>query len=182
LSSIYKGDAKDVIADARFDPSGRYASYDFMYQDANYTWQLEFHVIDLDSGATSVIPVAHVESFPGAGYEWTGNGHLLVTSPGEATLYTYLPDGTQIGSEPLPPSTSVQASANGATLLFLKYAANGEFANAKLVRGNATYPLTFPIDQVRAVTVSPDGTQVFVSGFSETDNGEAGYLADVPSP
>ena len=179
LAPLYQDDPANAIPRAEFDPTGRYVSYDYYYSDASNSWHDEIHVIDIGARSRVAIPVPDYPQARG-GYVWDDQSRLLVMSPDNLTLTTYLPNGTQVDQTSFDNATFLQASANGATILATQYGDDENPSNLQLLRAGTSKPLTLPLHEVQRIYLSPDGTQVLVTAYSPADDGDAGYLTDLP--
>jgi hypothetical protein len=181
LTTVYAGDPKDVLGGADFDPTGRYLSHEWGYSDASNAWHEEIHIVNLATGSQVVIPLPDYPHARG-GYVWDSQSRLLSMSLDNLTLTTYLPDGTAVDQATFSQPTFLQASANGATLIRSEYQDDTDVpSDIAIIRDGGSQPLTLPFDDA-GPRLSPDGSQLFVTSYSEGDNGAAAYLADIPSP
>ena len=180
LTSVFQDDPNNAVSEAGFDPSGRYVSYTYVYPDASNAWHMEIHIVDLNSGTTTRIPLAGDSSEMNVGdYVWNNQGQVLVASNVDMTLSTYLPDGTVVNTTDLAHPTSLQASANGETILTSNWETDNP-SDLRVFRNGVSRPVWVPGDWVDSYSLSPDGSQLFVSGNSPSDDDVAGYLADIP--
>ena len=182
LTPVFQDDPSIVIGDAAFDPTGNYATYldPNGYQPSGPP--PDIHIIDLDSGATAKISLAGA-SYAGAlaSYVWNDQGQLLVLPGGTRNIATYLPDGTLVSTTPST-ATSLQASANGQTIVASTDFVSERTSEYGMIRGGVTQPLTLPVARSYGVGLSPDGTQLFVSGTSPDTQNQVGYFTSLTSP
>jgi hypothetical protein len=178
LTPDYESTAKDQY-DATFDPTGRYVTGTYSFQDAADEWHMEIHVVDLTSGAMTTIPVQGDPTKASADPVWNQKGQILIADQGPRLL-TYLPDGSQVDAEALSRPIVLQASADGSTIVRYRYDNNSDDAiDFRVLSGGDWGPMTFPFGPTwRGIQLSPDGAQVFSS--TNTDSGVAGYLANIP--
>ena len=181
LATVFQGDPNEVIGDASFDPTGNYVTYELVFPDASNVWHLEIHIIDLGSGSTAKIPFPGDSSKMGVGsWAWNDQGQILVMSAVNLTLSTDLPDGTTVKQDKLSQPTWLQGSANGATILTTVDDEIDNPSHYQVIRDGVSQPVTLPFDGVTGFSLSPDGSQIFGTGYSETDKAVVGYLADIP--
>ena len=181
LTTVYEGDHNDVLGGADFDPTGRYLSYGWGSSDASNASHQGIQILNLATGSRVVIPLLDAPRSRG-GYVWDSQSRLLSMSLDNLTLTTYLPDGTQVDQATFSQPTFLQASANGATLIRSEYQDDTDVpSDIEIIRDGGSQPLTLPFADA-GPRLSPDGSQLLVTGYSASDDGTAGYLADIPSP
>ncbi len=181
LTSAFKDDPSIVISDAYFDPTGKHVWYEYVHPDDLGVWHLEFHVIDIATGSTAKIGLPGDSSKSGVGgAAWNDLDQILVSSEVDQTLSTYTPAGVSVDVAPWTHSMVIQSSANGATVIATRYDNNDDLAGVRILSDGTWHSIDLPLDRIDHISLSPDGTQILVTGYSAADNGPAGYIADIP--
>jgi hypothetical protein len=158
LQAKFVGDKSTEAGAAQFDPSGRYVA--FPSYPVGDTSPGELDIVDLaDESVASVAWPAGRPTFA-----WTSAGQVVVDDGSKWT--TYAADGSALDVTSVSPSSVIEGSADGSTILRSTHDSGYNITSLSYIRSGQAHEIDLPPGEFGRTWLSPDGSALVAVTFS----------------